>query len=177
MLEEKRERFNKLNKLRKKAKIVNYSALYGVGAAKLSREMGVSRGEAQQLLDSFWKLNWAIKEVAERQITKVVGGYTWIYNPVSGFWYELRYTKDTWSTLNQGTGVYLFDSWLARAKPKGFMGNAQFHDETLGFSQKGRRDATTRMLKGAIQQLNKDIELNVIMDIDVKFGETYADVH
>jgi hypothetical protein len=57
------------------------------------------------------------------------------------------------------------------------MGNAQFHDETLGFSQKGRRDATTRMLKGAIQQLNKDIELNVIMDIDVKFGETYADVH
>jgi DNA polymerase I-like protein with 3'-5' exonuclease and polymerase domains len=37
------ERFERLHKLRKKAKVVNYSSLYGVGAPKLAREMGVTR--------------------------------------------------------------------------------------------------------------------------------------
>jgi hypothetical protein len=34
----------------------------------------------------------------------------WLYNPVSKFWYSAIY-KDIFSTLNQGTGVYCFDTW------------------------------------------------------------------
>lgn len=37
----------------------------------------------------------------------------WLFNPVSKFWYSLRYPKDIFSTLNQGTGVFCFDTWIA----------------------------------------------------------------
>lgn len=169
------ERYEKLSSLRKKAKVVNYSSLYGVGAAKLAREMGVSRAEAQELLEAFWRLNWAIRKVASQQYTKEVGGYTWVKNPVSGFWYELRYDKDTWSTINQGTGTYIFDSWLARAAQQGYWGRGQFHDETL--STVTDESQTRESLKQSVENLNKDLKLNVPFGIDIQSGQNYAGVH
>jgi DNA polymerase I-like protein with 3'-5' exonuclease and polymerase domains len=175
MDESPRQRFDRIDKLRKKAKVVNYSALYSVGAAKLSRESGMSRKEAQILLDKFWELNWSIKKVSQQQFTKEVGGYTWLKNPVSGFWYELRYTKDIFSTLNQGTGVFLFDSWLARARLKGYNGQGQFHDETLASVADESR--SREALKYGIEKLNQDLKLNVDFGIDTKVGKNYAEVH
>jgi hypothetical protein len=96
---------------------------------------------------------------------------------VSGFWYELRYEKDRFSTLNQGTGVYIFDSWLYRCSLEGYWGNGQFHDETLGFSRVGERATTKDKLQRGIDKLNKDLSLNVTMAIDTKFGDSYAAVH
>jgi hypothetical protein len=107
------------------------------------------------LLDAFWKLNWAIRKVAEQQFTKEVGGYTWLKNPVSGFWHELRYDKDRFSTLNQSTGVYIFDSWLARARLYGYMGQGQFHDETL--ASVPNESQTREQLKHAIEKLNQTL--------------------
>ena len=40
-----------LKELRKNYKVVNYSATYGVGAAKLSRETGMTEQEAKKLLE------------------------------------------------------------------------------------------------------------------------------
>ena len=170
-----KDRFERLHKLRKKAKVVNYSSLYGVGAPKLAREMGVTRKEAKELLDAFWELNWAIRKVSEQQFTKEVGGYTWVKNPVSGFWYELRYSKDTWSTINQGTGVFIFDSWLARARLKGYNGQAQFHDETL--TSVTNESRSREALKYGVEKLNQDLKLHVSFGIDTKVGESYSDVH
>lgn len=177
MKESPEDRFKRLNSLRKSAKIVNYSCLYGVGAKKLSRESGMTVSDATRLIDAFWTLNWSIREVAKSVKTKDVSGLTWALNPVSGFWYELRYDKDRWSTINQSTGVYVFDSWLARAKQLGYQGSAQFHDETLGFSKIGERDKTTKMLNKAIEKLNQDLKLNVDIGIDTQYGPNYASVH
>lgn len=161
--------------IRKKAKVVTYSAVYGVGAKKLARETGMSVQETSDLLDAYWKRNWAVKKVASQQYTKEVGGYTWLKNPVSGFYHELRYDKDRWSTLNQSTGVYIFDSWLARAAQRGYWGQAQFHDETL--ASVNSESQTREALKHAIAQLNKDLKLNVPFGIDVQSGQNYAGVH
>ena len=54
-----------LKSLRKNYKVVNYSATYGVGAAKLARETGMSRKDAQTLLDAFWSRNWSVQKVAD----------------------------------------------------------------------------------------------------------------
>lgn len=51
------------------------------------------------------------------------------YNPVSGFYYSLRYLKDVFSTLNQSTGVYIFDQWLLRVLMSGLNVPFQYHDE------------------------------------------------
>lgn len=169
------ERFKKLKKIRKGWKPVNYAAVYGIGPPKLSRELGTTKKRASELLDSYWERNWAVLECVKPLKVKRFGNHNWLYNPVSGFWYELRYDKDKFSTLNQGTGVYLFDSWLARCAAEGYMGNAQFHDETLGFT--AYKQKTSAKLIKSVNRLNEELNLNVIMSIDIQYGENYADVH
>jgi len=168
-------RWKMIHSVRKTYKPVNYSAVYGIGATKLARETGKSMAEAKALLEAYWERNWAVKKIAEEQYVKELGGYLWLKNPVSGFYYELRYDKDRFSTLNQGTGVYLFDSWLVRARTLGYQGQFQFHDET-GSSVTNPKE-TEELLKKAIEILNKDLTLNVLLDVDVKFGQNYAEVH
>jgi hypothetical protein len=118
-----------IKSIRKQYKETNYSAIYGVYPKRLSRELGISRNKAKELLDAYWKRNWSVKEVVKKLKTKVVNNKTWVQNPVSGFWHELRFEKDKFSTLNQSTGVYLFDSWVARARVRGVIPSMQFHDE------------------------------------------------
>ena len=164
-----------LGPIRKKYKAANYSCVYGVGAPKLARETGMTKKEAAKVIEDYWKRNWAVRKVAQEQFTKEVGGYTWLKNPVSGFWHELRYDKDRWSTTNQSTAVYIFDSWLARARIKGYNGQGQFHDETL--ASVSDESQAREALKQGIEMLNKDLKLNVDFGIDVKSGKDYAEVH
>lgn len=167
--------FDRLTAIRKKAKVVTYSATYGVGKVKLSRTTGMSESESAQLLDGFWALNWSIESVAQGLTVRELGGKMWLLNPVSGFWISLRYMKDRFSSLNQSTGVFCFDSWLAVCWAMGIKGIGQFHDETIvpTKDEKGTYDK----MKRAIEVVNLKLNLNVPLDVDPKFGSTYADVH
>jgi hypothetical protein len=155
--------------------ITGNSAIYGVGVAKLARELGISRNKAKELLDAYWKRNWSVKEVVKKLKTKVVNNKTWVQNPVSGFWHELRFEKDKFSTLNQSTGVYLFDSWVARARVRGVIPSMQFHDEIAVVTPDTQK--TDHELLQALDKTNRDIKLNVTLSIDVKAGNNYAEVH
>ena len=57
----------KLKELRKNFKVVNYSATYGIGAPKLSRETDMSEKQAKDLLDAYWNRNWSVKKFCEDQ--------------------------------------------------------------------------------------------------------------
>lgn len=176
-METDKQRFDRLDKMRKKAKVVNYSSLYGVGKAKLSRSSGMSIKEAEALLKAFWELNWSIKEVADSLKVKTVDGQMWVHNPVSGFWYALRYDKDKFSTLNQSTGVYCFDTWLAHYLLKRPNIVSQFHDESCNVVKIGEEEEHSRVLQWAIDKTNEKLKLNVDLGIDIKYGSTYAAVH
>jgi len=173
--EQQKVEYERIKRIRKDYKPINYAAVYGAMPKRVSRETGMSKAKAKVLLDAYWERNWAVKKVAAGQYTKEVGGYTWLKNPVSGFWYELRYDKDRFSTLNQGTGVYIFDSWLARARLKGYNGSCQFHDETGASVADESR--SREALKYGLNKLNEDLHLNVDFGIDTKVGKNYADVH
>ena len=166
-----------LKALRKDFKVVNYSATYGVGAAKLSRETGMSVKKAQALLDAYWKRNWSVKAFSESQKIRRIGEEMWIQNPVSKFWHSLRYEKDAFSTINQSTGSYCFDKWVAyyRMRRPNIVG--QFHDESINVIKEGEQNEHTSVLTWAINKLNQQLKLNVDLGIDVQYGKTYADVH
>lgn len=170
-------RFKALDKLRKKAKGTNYSALYGVGKAKLARSSGMTEEEAAQLLKTFWQMNWAIQEVSKTAEKKTVGGQMWVKNPVNGFWYTLRFEKDTWSTLNQGTGSYCFDQWVAYFLLLGGNICFQAHDELVARVPEGATEKVEKMLRTAMTKVNEKLNLNVPLDISVQFGKTYANIH
>ena len=166
-----------LKALRKNYKVVNYSATYGVGAAKLSRTTGMSVPQSQALLDAYWNRNWSVKKFSEDQKVRQINGEMWVQNPVSGFWHSLRYEKDVFSTLNQSTGAYCFDKWVAyyRTRRPNIIG--QFHDESINLVKEGEQNEHSDALNWAIKKLNQELKLNVDLGIDIQYGQRYSDVH
>ena len=164
--------------IRSKYKPINYSAIYGIGSAKLAREMGIPVKEAQGLIDAYWQRNWSVKTVASEIFTKTTKGKKlWLKQPVSGFWYSLRNDRDIWSTTNQGTGVYCFDKLLSILRDKGVKITATFHDEfisSLLAEDKGKMD---KILKDSCDLLNDQLGMNVKMGVDHAYGKSYAEVH
>lgn len=169
------EIFNHLTSIRKKAKVVTYSATYGVGKAKLSRTTGMPEKQAEALLKAFWEINWAVKEVADTSVVRTIGGKMWLKNPVSGFWISLRFDRDRFSSLNQSTGVFCFDSWLAQCWVRGIKGVAQFHDETVTITT--NQEETFATMKEAIKIVNDKLKLNVNLDVSPQFGTKYSEIH
>jgi len=167
----------RLGEARHAGKTAVYSCTYGAGAATIARQAGISKREATKLHKAYWERNWSIKAVAKNAITKTVRGRLWLWNPVSELWYSLRNEKDIFSTLNQGTGVYCFDLWIYYIQKERKQLTAQFHDEIILEVHRGRRDSVTGLLKRAVQKVNKTLKLNRELDVDVKFGSTYADIH
>ena len=161
--------------VRQKAKTVNFSATYKVGAETLSRNGGFKLSFAKKLLETFWKRNKAILDVENSLETKTIYGQEWLKNPVSGFWYTLRNQKDKFSTLNQGTAVYCFDTWLGYVRKQGIKISYQCHDEWL--ANVSNKEDTIQKINTAIEKVNEKLKLNVKINCSIDFGNCYSDCH
>lgn len=158
-------------------KNVNYACQYGAGPPRISKTGGISLKEARELHKIYWQRNWAIKEVAAQQEVKMVNKLMWIYNPVSGFWYYLKYDKDRFSTLVQGTASYCFDTWVGFILEKRPQLTATFHDEGVWTIKKGFRKECTELMHEALEKTNEKLNLNRRLDISVQFGDRYSQIH
>lgn len=161
--------------VRKSYKAVNYSAVYGVGAATLSRTTGLSAMAAGELIKAYWGRNWAVEKIAETRKVRKINNESWIYNEVSGFWHSLRSEKDRWSTTNQSTGVYCFDQYVMLVKAEGEKVIGQFHDEVIIAT--GDQERTKRVLEECSDKLNDKIKLNVPLGVDYAVGNNYSEIH
>lgn len=178
-VDEKGPKHPDIKPIRKQYKATNYSAIYGVGPPKLARELFVSKAKAAALLSAYWERNWSIKKLSENQYVKrLKDGTTWLKNPVSGFYYSLRNEKDIFSTLNQGTGVYIFDNWVMRVRRKGIVVPFQYHDELMVLNKKDSPKAEVEQkLNEAMEEVNEALKLNAVVKVDIQWGNNYADVH
>jgi DNA polymerase I-like protein with 3'-5' exonuclease and polymerase domains len=81
------------------------------------------------------------------------------------------------STLNQSTGAYCFDKWVAyyRSKHPNILG--QFHDESINQVREGSEEQHSSTLQWAIEKVNQELKLNVDLGIDVQYGKTYSEIH
>lgn len=167
-----------LKTLRKAYKVTNYSSTYGIKPLGLSRRGGFSVKDAEELLDAFWKRNWSLEAIAKDTKTKKTrDGQLWLYNPVSKFWYSLRHDKDKFSTLNQGTGVYCFDTWLGYCIQLGLSAIGQFHDESIFLVKEGDEQQTSDAVYKAMEKTNEKLQLNVTLSTAPEFGLNYSEIH
>jgi hypothetical protein len=173
---EKEAIYKKLKAVRNVFKPANYAGVYGVRELTLSRQTGMGVQRCKELLDAYWQRNWAVYKIAKAQyIKELPDGSKWLKNPVSGFYYSLRYEKDSFSTLNQGTGVFVFDSWVMHIRNTTYppvIVSLQMHDEILSYCKK-----LTIALSNAMERVNETLKLNVEITSDIQYGESYAAVH
>jgi len=160
-----------------RGKKVNFGAVYGAGAAKLALTGNMPITLAKTLHRAYWNRNKAVKQVAEDCIVKTVNEQMWLFNPVSQFWYSLRDMKDRFSTLNQGTGVYCFDTQVRHVRQFGIRLCGQFHDEFIFKLPEGTEEVYSQYLDRAIEKTNEVLQLNVPLRISKDFGYNYAEIH
>jgi len=167
----------KLKPIRDIYKMANYSCIYGVGATKLADATGLSVKEAKEVIEKYWDRNWSIKQLPNDMIVKNVDGQQWLLNPLNKFWYSIRAEKDIFSTLNQGTGAYVFDCWVKIMMREGITPFLQYHDEKLSLCPIGKEEEFEEILHDSMSDVNELLKLNIEITVDVQFGQTYADVH
>ena len=158
-------------------KMANYSCIYGVGASKLSETTGLTVEEARDLIKTYWDRNWSIRQLPKDIEVKNVNGQQWLLNPLNNFYYSIRAEKDIFSTLNQGTGAYVFDCWLKFMSEEGVIPFLQYHDEKLSLCPKGKEGEYKSILETSMDKVNELLDLNIKITVDVQFGKSYADVH
>lgn len=163
--------------IRSKAKKTNFAAVYGAGPPKIALTAKIPLQQAKTLHSAYWIRNKSVKQVAASAIHKTVDGQMWLYNPVSHFWYSLRYEKDKFSTLNQGTGVFCFDTWVKHVRQQQVKIAMQYHDEICFPLSKETKDKYRTKLNFAITKVNEEIKLNIPLGISIQFGDNYANVH
>lgn len=176
--EDDHAKYKRIKKVRGDAKPVNFSATYGVGKKKLAMTGGFTEDFAQLLLDTYWKLNWAVRKFAEDQTVKTIDGQMWIKQPVSGFWYSLRAEKDRFSTVNQSTAVYVFDIWVKYLREAGILITMQYHDEVMFLVKNSiPQEEIESKVKAAMDRVNELLKLNIEVKCSLDFGKNYREVH
>ena len=105
----------------------------------------------------------------------------WLYNPLSGYWLFLKAEKDRFSTLNQNTGVFVFDSWVYQVRKRLKEFNIklclQYHDELLLYCKKEHVLIVKQILRESMQIVNTNLKLNIEIKISVDEGNNYAECH
>lgn len=181
--------FKRISKLRSSSKTVNFAGVYGAGPAKIAKTLNCTIEFAKILHTTYWVRNIAVKKVAKSVTTKTVKvphykelgleneNQMWLYNPISHFWYSLRAEKDIFSTLNQGTGVFCFDSWVRQLRKNGIKIMLQYHDEVGFILKKGDEQKVLDIKDLAIKNVNKMLNLNVPLGASAEFGKDYSQIH
>lgn len=172
-----KETKERLKPIRDIYKVANYSCIYGVGAEKLGKTVGMKVKEAKRLIQSYWDRNWSIKQLPNDIEVKTIDDQMWLLNPVSNLWYSVRSERDIFSTLNQGTGAFVFDVWLMYMIEDGIIPFLQYHDEMVALVRKGDEERARGIVEEAMERVNDLLKLNVTISVDVQFGKNYAEVH
>jgi len=146
--------------------------------ATLSRQLGISQEDAKTVREAYWKRNWSLETIADNVgIRRIEGDKMWLWNPVAKIYYHLKTDKDKFSTLNQGTGTFCFDMWVAYIIQERPQLTAQFHDEVILELNETKQNDIKELLNKSIQKVNKLLHLNRELECDIKFAKDYSEIH
>jgi len=174
---EQNDLMKKLKNVRSKGKTCNYSSLYLVGSETLGRTLEISKKEAQKLIDSYWQIHFAVKEVTNSFISKKVGDETWIYNPISKFYYYCRNSKDIFSIINQSSAVYCFNMWVWNCTQMGIFPVTQSHDDSAYIVEESNTQKTIDIISEAMRRVNSQLRLNVELACETQVGSNISETH
>ena len=79
------------------------------------------------------------------------------------------------------SGVFVFDSWLRKVRQKlnpfGIKIPMQYHDELMTVFLPEYKDYVSLTLRESMNEVNKQVRLNVDISVSIDFGYGYASVH
>lgn len=175
--EEMSEAFEHLSKVRKGAKVTNYSCTYSASPKKIAETADMPLKEAQKFHKAFWDVNWSIKKLTDSFETKVVDGRKWIYSPFTKLWLLLTAEHIKFSAVNQNFGSKVFDLFLYYLMDMGVKPIMTMHDELSWYINEGEEEEAERMVKEAMDKVNQYFNLPIKFESAPEFAKSYGGLH
>ncbi|WP_420576501.1 DNA polymerase I [Ekhidna sp.] len=176
--------------MRRKAKEVNFGIIYGISAYGLSQNLNISRGEAQEIIDSYFKEFPNVKKYMDTTIEKakkdeyvetILGRRRYLRN-INSRNFTMR-GFDERNAINapiQGSAadiikIAMIDihRWMQREKLQSKM-IMQVHDELVFDLHKDEQD----LLVGKVEDFMKNAHpLEVPMEVEIGIGQNWLEAH
>ena len=175
---------------RRSAKAINFGLMYGMSAFGLAKQLGISRGEAQEYTDLYFDRYPGVKQymddiratASEKGYVETVFGRR-LYLPEINARNAQRRQYAERSAINapmQGTAADIIKramitvhGWLQKEQPGARM-IMQVHDELVFEVKKGAVDAVT---EGVTALMNGAASLDVALKVDVGVGDDWDQAH
>jgi DNA polymerase-1 len=170
------------------AKSVNFGLLYGMGPKKLSDELGISTGEAKEIITNYFALFPTVKNFLEgiQERVKIDGYVETILKRRRLFDYEsangmqkAAFMRESVNTVFQGSAADLIklsmnqiDSMIQEEKLDAFM-LLQIHDELI-FEVK--EEKVEEIAKRFVHTMENVLALDVPLECSVSVGDSWGEL-
>ena len=176
--------------LRRRAKVINFGIIYGMSAFGLSKELGISSGEAASIIDGYFEIYSGVKELTDRTLESArENGY------VQTLMGRRRYLPELTSknpnvrhygermavnTPIQGSAADLIKMAMLRihagleSEVPGARMILQVHDELVFEVPEGEAGRTGSFVGETMETVMK---LDVPLVVDVGWGKNWAEAH
>ncbi len=175
---------------RRSAKAINFGLMYGMSAFGLAKQLGISRGEAQEYVDLYFERYPGVKQymddiratASEKGYVETVFGRR-LYLPEINARNAQRRQYAERSAINapmQGTAADIIKramidvhAWL-KEKQRGARMIMQVHDELVFEVEKKKVDSVA---KGVTRLMNAAADLRAPLKVDVGVGANWDEAH
>ena len=172
-------------KLRRKAKSINFGIIYGISAFGLAKQLGITRSEASEYIDNYFKSYPEIKSYIENiKVYAKTHGYTRTVFGRKCFIKDINSNNNTLRTFSeraainaplQGTSadiikmamIHLFDTLKTGSMI------LQVHDELLFEVPQDYVDDTIKLIKEVMEDI---VKLSVPLKVDVTIGDNWGNL-
>jgi DNA polymerase-1 len=176
--------------MRREAKTVNFSVIYGISAFSLSKDLNIPRNEAQRYIDEYFSLYKGVKQFIDDTIssTRKHGYVTTLLN-------RIRYIPDIHSknhnvrqfaertavnTPIQGTAADMIKLAMIAIHNKFMRGYpdvkmiVQVHDELVFEITENRTDEIRNLV---VNEMESVLDLKVPIKVDAHYGKNWDEAH
>lgn len=169
----------RLDSIRDKAKQTAYSAMYGIKAPNLAKNLGVLKSYAEKLLKAYHDINWAVSEFANSAAVTEWNGLKWVGHPFTKIKYEFRKDYSKFSSLNQGLGSWVVGRWIKEMRRLGVKITYFMHDECqiIVDDNEDVIQHTLDLAQKAMDIVNAELGFIVPIKVDSKVGRNYGLTH
>ncbi len=178
------------DQMRKAAKAINFGILYGMGAFRLSKDIGVSMATAKQYIEDYFATYPKIKGYLDSLIFEgKTNGFVSTYFGRRRYVPELSVTKKNllafgervaMNTPIQGTAADIIKLAMVhvdrRLEKEGLRTRLilQVHDELILEAPREESQRAAQILK---EEMEKAVKLNVALVADTQVGDSWFDCH
>lgn len=176
--------------LRRNAKAVNFGVVYGISAFGLSEDLSISRGEAKDYINNYFKTYPKVKQFLDRQIQEAreKGYSTTLFGRIrpipelksSNFMQRSFGERVAMNAPIQGTAADIIKIAMVRVRRKLLEEKLdarivlQIHDELLVESAKKDAARVEELLRDTMRQA---ADLKVTLEVDVHQGASWLLAH